>query len=198
MSPPVRWQGSWCRGHVHLSMRGSCCRDWFRRSSQSTPCGVFSSFLRVHLLFAPCDANRRSPDDCASSLRSRNSEDGHVPYPLFSGSRRARLPGACVHKTILRRFCAHIRVRVLPSSAPALSRETSLGSHRSRSRPRALSRAHLFRVYRAHLSTITGNTHRFTVHGLARIRVTFRRVIASIFFFSKISPSPRTRQSRPP
>lgn len=76
-------------------------------------------------------------------------------------------PSRCLLEAfVLRRSPLCIRVWVLPSSAPTLSRETSLGSHRSRSRPRALSRAHLFRVYRAHLSTITGNTSRLTVHGL--------------------------------
>lgn len=166
MSPPIRWQGSWCRGHVHLSMRVSCVPRFV------------SQVLSKHPLRSPFELPAHSPSLCTSRCKSKIVrrlcfippksclEDGHVPCPLYIGTRRARLPGACVRKIVFRLFCAHIRVRVLPSSAPTLSRETSLGFLRSRSRPRAPSRAHLFRVYRAHLSTITGNTHRLTVHGL--------------------------------
>lgn len=137
-----------------------------------------SQALSKHPLRSPFELPAHSPSICTLRCNSKiarrlciipaKSKLRGWPRSVlaFQRSRRARLPGACVREIVFRLSCAHIRVRVLPSSAPTLSRETSLGSHRSRSRPRALSRAHLFRVYRARLSTITGNTHRLTVHGL--------------------------------
>jgi len=51
--------------------------------SLRTPCGArFES--RAFTFFRTLRCNRRSPDDCASSLRSQNFEDGHVPCSLFS------------------------------------------------------------------------------------------------------------------
>lgn len=51
--------------------------------SLRTPCGArFESC--AFTFFRTLRCNRRSPDDCASSLRSQNFEDGHVPCSLFS------------------------------------------------------------------------------------------------------------------
>jgi hypothetical protein len=69
----VTSRSSLCRGHVHLSMRGSCCRDSMSRSEDRSR-STFTLRCSCPALGLATEAR-----DCASSLK-----DGHVPCSLFS------------------------------------------------------------------------------------------------------------------
>jgi hypothetical protein len=142
----VTSRSSSCRGHVHLSMRGSCCRDSMSRSEDRSR-STFTLRCSCPALGLATEAR-----DCASSLKGWSRS-----VLAFQRSRRACLHGARA-RVRLSTFALTSTLGSLPSSAPTLSRETSLGVLLARSRPRRLGRAHHSRVDHARLSTLTGGT----------------------------------------
>lgn len=91
----------------------------------------------------------------------------------------------------------HIRFWILPSSVSTLSRKTSLDIP-LRVHDQELLAALTFPCLPCSPFGDHGQHFIGSQSTGSRIRVTFRRGPATILFSSKIAPSPRTRQSRPP
>jgi hypothetical protein len=145
---------------------------------------------RAFILFAPCDAPKIARRPCiVPKGRPR-------PVLVFRRSRRARLPGDCA-RVRLATFACTLASGSVPSSASRfrVRRPSAL-------LPRVHDQELLVALTFSCLPCSPLDDHGQHSIGSqptgSRIRVTFRRVPATILFLLKIAPAPRTRPSRPP
>jgi hypothetical protein len=141
------------------------CRDPLSRSEDRS--------RSMFTLRRPCPALVTAEATLAGIFTGRGTRLCFIPkgWPrsvlAFQRSRRARLHDARA-RARLSTLALTPALGSLPSSAPTLSRETSLGVLLARSRPRRLGRAHHCHVYRyTPFDAFRATLHRLTVHGLA-------------------------------
>lgn len=162
------------------------------RDRSTVPCSPCGAHGRARLPDPPLRmSSAYEARDCASSLK-----DGHASCSSFDAH--------CVlafsvpaHALVLRRSRSH------PLSGPAVVRLHAF----TQKRPSAFSFCVHDQELLAALTFPCLPCSPFDQHGQhfigsqstgSRIRVTFRRELATILFLLKIAPSPRTRQWRPP